>query len=233
MTEIKWLTVAEATLHSREMGLDRTPKTIRSWARNGHVLAKKQTTHTGEMWVLDQDSLITKIKSEIEFRDQQTAKQSNMASEPVQTSADTFEPVRTRSDQYEQQQTSSNPHDGHNKGYDHGTDPSERGVNPQEQAQIKALENEIMRLKIDVGWRDQYISKITSENDKGQESLHAQARYIGHLESDLLRLGGKPDEKFLAAPTPKNREEETAPVVEPEIVNDTRPHPNQQTFYSG
>jgi len=70
MTETKWLTIAEASRLCSEMGLERTPKTFRGWARKEHVIAQKKSTSSGEMWVLDRSSLETKIKTEIEYRDQ-------------------------------------------------------------------------------------------------------------------------------------------------------------------
>lgn len=226
MTETKWLTVAKASLLCSQMGLERTTKTIRSWARSNHVTAQKKSTSTGEMWVLDQASLKTKIKMEIEFRDQ-AAK--------VQTSANPSEPVQTRTDPSEQVRTRSDPSAGQNR-YNPNQTTTNDHPNPSEQARIRELEHQNQLLKIDIAWREKMLEKVNNENEKGQESLHAQARYIGHLESDLLRLGGKPNEKFLSAPMPKTGEqfEETpAPFDEPEIVQTQRPHPDQQTFYSG
>jgi len=106
-----------------------------------------------------------------------------------------------------------------------------------EGTRVKELENEVMRLKIDVGWRDKLLDKLEADIKLGQETLHGQARYIGHLESDLLRLGGKPDQAFLAAPTPQkisgSDQTKQEPVIEPEVVDHNRPHPDQQVFRSG
>ena len=74
MAEIKLLTVKEASLLYTEMGLTRTTKPIRNWARQGHVEASKQTTQNGEMWVLGRDELVIKIKTELEFLTQQEQK---------------------------------------------------------------------------------------------------------------------------------------------------------------
>lgn len=226
MTEIKWLTVAEASLLCSQLGLDRTNKTIRSWARNQAVTAQKKSTSTGEMWVLDRISLETKINTEIEYRDQMAKVQtSSDPSDPVQTRANPSEQVRTRIDSFAEQ-----------NGYEQDHTTSNARPNPSEQAKIQELESQNQSLRIDVAWRDKMLEKITAENEKGQEALHAQARYIGHLESDLLRFGGKPNEKFLSAPTPKtDKRDEVKPTsfVEPEVIQHHRPHPDQQTFYSG
>lgn len=221
MTETKWLTIAEASLLSSEMGLDRTTKTIRAWARNGHVEATKKSTAKGEMWILDKASLETKINTEIEYRDQADAVQTRAnPSEPVQTGADRFEPVRPEANPFD-------PRYGQDKGSDEGSNPREPRSHPSDRSRIRELENEVMTLKIDKGWRDKWLERQGEEIKLGQENLHAQARYIGHLESDLLRLGGKPDQTFLAAPTPNKQSEMSRSAVEPEIVPPHRPHPDQ------
>ena len=214
MTETKWLTIADASLLAAEMGLDRTHKTIRSWCRKADLIAEKQTTRTGDRWVTDRDSLITKINFELELKEQQTRTQY----EPVQTGSNRFKPVRTSADQSGHVQTSADSSDGQDNSFRAGANLGDPQEDPSEQARIKELESKVMALSIDVGWRDKLLEKYQRENEKGQETLHAQARYIGHLENDLLGLGGKPNEKFLAAPTPK--------AFEPaEIV-----HPDQSSF---
>ena len=97
---------------------------------------------------------------------------------------------------------------------------------------IKALQSQIQVLKIDVGWRDKLIEKLERENEKGNESLMAQARFIGHLETKLERLGGAPDQKYLEAPIPSSSGSQS---VEPEIIanENARPHPDQQNLYTG
>jgi len=198
MTEQKWLTVAEASVLSRDMGLDRTTKTIRSWSRGEHVTAEKQTNRNGEIWVIERESLITKIKSEIEFRDQERAKNS------VQTRSDLSEPVRT------------------------GANPDE----PRSEAdsnQIEELETKVRSLERDKAARDYIVDFLTVQNDKLLEESKGQSRYIGHLETQVLGLGGNPEEhKFLKAPIPEI-------VTNPEVINSeqTEPHPDQSNLYTG
>lgn len=238
MKETKWLTIAESSLLCSQMGLERTPKTIRGWAKNEHVIAQKKSTSNGEMWILDKPSLETKIKTEIEYRDQMKASQTiTNKSEPVQTSSPSSEPVRTRTDQSDRVQTRVDAFGEHKQGSDEATNLSELSrelsSDPSEQAKIKELKSRVMTLSIDVGWRDKLLEKYQRENEKGQESLQAQARYIGHLESDLLRLGGKPDQTFLAAPLPQEPKADQAPPAEPEpeIIQPQRPHPDQSSYY--
>lgn len=226
MTKTKWLTISEASLLAAEMGLDRTHKTIRSWCRKGDLIAEKQTTRTGDRWVADRDSLITKINFELEFKEQQA----RTLSEPVQTGSDRFEPVRTSSDQSGHVQTSANTFDGQKQGFQTGENPDEPEVDLSAQAEIKALKAKIMTLSIDVGWREEALKRLREDNEKGQETLHAQARYIGHLESDLMRLGGKPDQTFLSAPKPQESVLKSNPL-EPEVVAPQRPLPDQGSFY--
>ncbi len=213
MNETKWLTVKEASLLCAEMGLNRTSKTIRSWARRGHVEATKQTTRNGEMWVLDKDELVTKIKAELEFKEQQGQVQTSAnhdpnISEPVQTRADQFEPVRT------------------------GANPSERQAmnrgEPQadmaSDSQILELEAQVRSLEIDKGVRDQHIKFLTEQNKTEHDLALRQNKYIGHLETKVYALGDKPDLKFLDAPKPS----------EPEIANNfAQDHPDQQNLYTG
>ena len=116
MTETKWLTIAEASLLASEMGLDRTHKTIRSWCRKGDVIAEKQTTRTGDRWVADRESLITKINFELELKEQEA----RTISEQVQTGVDRFEPVRTSSDPYEHRESPNYNHSAENKTPDRG-----------------------------------------------------------------------------------------------------------------
>lgn len=235
MKETKWLTVAEASLLCSEMGLERTPKTIRAWARNEHVAAQKKSTSNGEMWILDKASLETKIKTEIEYRDQVNANQSHSdLSEPVQTRSDRSGHVRTSTDLSNPEQSKFEAHFGYKQSVLEGSNRDEPHIggssNPTAEAKIKDLENKVMTLSIDVGWRDKLLEKLQRENEKGQETLHAQARYIGHLESDLLSLGGKPNQAFLAAPKPKEGREPSS-TPQSEILHPQRPHPEQSGFH--
>ena len=61
-----WVSVDEAFVLCQQAGLNRTKKTIRTWARKDHVEAEKQITPTGEQWMLDSASLDVKIKAELE-----------------------------------------------------------------------------------------------------------------------------------------------------------------------
>lgn len=227
-----WVTVSEAILLCVGLGLERTPKTIRGWARNGHVEAQKKSTSNGEMWIIERASLETKIKTEIEYRDQVRAQ--------AQTSLDPSEPVRTSTNSYEHSLTlGKNEHRKEQRSHSYrestSPEPMQTQPNASERALIRDLETEIGQLKIDVGWRSKMIEKLTAENEKGTETLHAQARYIGHLESEMLRLGGTPDQTFLKAPKPHSDAhtayENGSTEVAPEIVSGSPPHPHHKPLY--
>lgn len=214
MTETKWLTVAEASLLARQMGLDRTNKTLRSWCRGDHVTAEKQTNRTGEIWVIGRESLITKIKSEIEFRDQERSANPVLPMpEPVQTRTDQFEPVRT------------------------GTNRDEPRSQQSSLEANEVLKAEIQSLKMEVKFNEKLADQFKKEYLKGQEALQAQARYIGHLETKVIGSGEKADQTFLAPPVPNSSfsrdADSSAEVVAPEIIQNEQPHPDQGNLYAG
>jgi len=118
---------------------------------------------------------------------QQTQEQVQTSAHPSEPVRTTDEPVRTGADPYEPVQTDTN--------------------DPEQSEQIKKLENQVKSLEIDKAVRDQHISFLTSQNEKGQKDLVSQSRYIGHLETKILSLGGEPDTKFLDAPVPNQPSE--------------------------
>lgn len=207
----KWLTVDEAFLACQNAGLDRTKKTIRSWCRHEHVESLKQTTPTGERWMVESDSLKVKLRAELEFQQQQREVQTGSnPSEPVQTRD---EPVRTSSDQYEQVHTGSNT-----------SAPTRAGR--ENSAELDELRSQVRSLEIDKAVRDKQIEWLTKENEKGQDSLLSQSRYIGHLETQVHQLGGRPDQQYLNAPVPGQQATRNHGTdenhVEPEVVHDPR-----------
>ncbi len=191
-TSREWLTVDEAFLACQQAGLDRTKKTIRSWARNEHLEAQKQTTPSGERWMVEKASLAVKIRAELEFqRPSELVQTRAHASEPVQTDD---EPVRTRADQFDQERTTA-----------HQAEP--RQTSPEED--LRDLNAQIRSLEIDKAVRDRQIDFLTAQNEEGQKGLLSQSRYIGHLETQVMQLGGTPDQRFLQAPVPSNELSQT------------------------
>ena len=68
-------------------------------------------------------------------------------------------------------------------------------------------------LQIDKAVRDKQIDFLTKQNEEGQKNLLSQSRYIGHLETQVLQLGGAPDHTFLDAPG--RREKDEADIINP------------------
>ncbi len=137
--------------------------------------------------MVEESSLSVKIRSELEFQTQKAVNQTGAnLSEPVQTQP---EPVHTGADQYEHAQTRS-----------HDRETEHAHVNPSERE--RQLETQVRSLEIDKAVRDKQIEFFTKQNQEGQTSLLSQSRYIGHLETQVMRLGGQPDQAFLQAPVP-------------------------------
>lgn len=86
--EQEWLDVTQAVVMCAEMGLVRTPKTIRKWAErssglpDGDILSRKEDTRWGYRWMIEKASLARKVEEELEFK-------SANQPEPVRTSAST------------------------------------------------------------------------------------------------------------------------------------------------
>ncbi|MBZ0130480.1 MAG: hypothetical protein K8F59_15355 [Rhodobacteraceae bacterium] len=187
-----WLSVDEAYALCLEHGLPRTKKTVRSWCRHDHVTGQKQTTPTGERWVMDHTSLLVKINAEKELQAQfAPVRQGSNPSEPLQSNKfshdqndQPFEPVQARSNRSEPVHTSADRFE------------------PVQTEQVKELERQVRSLEIDKAVRDRQIEFLSRQNEKGQDSLLGQSRYIGHLETELMRLGGRPDQRFLSPPMP-------------------------------
>lgn len=190
---IKWLTIDQAFLFCQEHQLPRTKKTIRSWCRQGHVSGQKQTTQTGERWVLDEASLLVKVEAEkqmmVSFSSPPMNEQVQTGSNPSEPLASNgfqqtqSEPVQTGADQFEQVRTSADPFE------------------PVLAEQISELESKVRSLEIDKAVRDKHVEFLSKQNAEGQKNLLSQSRYIGHLETQVLQLGGEPNERFLKAPT--------------------------------
>jgi len=226
MEQQKWVIVKGASTFCYQMGLPRSTKSIRRWCANGDIEAEKRPNGRTEQWFINKESLEIKIKEELEF-----LKQSERSfSQPVNTlghSSDMSGHKRTRPDTsaFERSQADTSGHEWKQR-----PDASETDKN-------RKLEDEILILKTDLKWRDKVISDQKQANETLLEEVKGQSRYIGHLETNLLQLGGKTDQTFLEAPVPKSGRSEDIKddiqVSNPDIVEDVRPHPDQTNLYSG
>lgn len=167
----------------------------------------KQTTPTGERWMVDKESLGVKIRSELEFQSQ---------NHHEQPGSNPFEPVQPKD---EPVRTSANPYEHVRAGANQG-EPS--GTSKQDKAEMDELRTQLRSLEIDKAVRDRQIEFLSQQNEEGQKSLLSQSRYIGHLETQVHQLGGKPDQRFLEAPVA--REPEPSHPEEPPM----NPHQGNQ-----
>lgn len=85
--EHEWLDVEQAVALALELGLSRTPKTIRKWAErssglpDGDVVARRDDTPWGYRWLIEKASLTRKVEEELELR-------GGNHPEPVRTGSD-------------------------------------------------------------------------------------------------------------------------------------------------
>ncbi|MEO1453049.1 MAG: hypothetical protein AAFR73_13245 [Pseudomonadota bacterium] len=69
-----WMSVEEAVVYCAELGLTRTPKTVRKWAErssglpDGDVVARKQDTPWGYRWQIEKGSLTRKVDEELDLQ---------------------------------------------------------------------------------------------------------------------------------------------------------------------
>jgi len=136
--EQEWLNVEQAVVYCAELGLTRTPKTIRKWAErssglpDGDVLARKEDTPWGYKWQIEKVSLTRKVDEELELRaanqsepvrtssPEQVLPESEIlletqnepgtnASEPVHTGVNTFAPSKDQLAQENEPEPSAHP----------------------------------------------------------------------------------------------------------------------------
>ena len=222
MNETNWLTIKESSLLCLEMNLPRSTKSLRRWCAKEEVEAQKRQTSHGEKWFIERESLEIKIKEELEFLKhsekplphlEQPAEQGSNLSGHERTGADVSGHERSR------------------------PDVSAQGVDTPGQPNLRDLQDQVLLLKNDIKWRDQALKSQKNANLILMDEVKGQSRYIGHLETNVLPLGGKTDQAFLAAPVSKSGASEdvnrAADMVAPEIIQPERPHPDQSNLYTG
>lgn len=222
MNETKWLTVKEASQYCLEMNLPRSTKTLRRWCAKEDIEAQKRQTGHGEKWFIDRESLEIKIKEELEFLKH---------SETPLPHPD--QPVGQGSDMSGHERTGADV-SGHGRSR---PDVSAQDVDTPGQPNMRDLQDQVLLLKNDIQWRDQVLKDQKNANLILMDEVKGQSRYIGHLETNVLRLGGKTDQAFLAAPVPKSGMSEdmneATGMPAPEVIQPERPHPDQSNLYTG
>jgi len=222
MKETKWLTVKQGSQYCYEMGLPRSTKSIRRWCQFENIEAQKRQVANTEKWFIDQGSLEIKIKEELEFLKQSDRQpvapgQQAVMSGHNQTRPDISGHKRTQADM---------------AGHEGGQRPDvSRGNNDL------SLREKIASLKIEVRFNEKMTEQFKKQYLKSQEALIAQSRYIGHIETQLYQLGESPNQAFLKAPVPKSAtsedHNEQTKTINPAIVPNNQPHPDQSNLYAG
>ena len=226
MNETKWLTVKQASQYCYDMGLPRSTKSIRRWCQFENVDAQKRQVANTEKWFIDQNSLEIKIKEELEF-----LKQSDT---PVRTQPDMTaqQAVMTGNEQTRPDASGHNRSQADMSAHDQRQRPDASGGN-----KVRDLEDQILILQTDLKWRDKVITDQKHANEILLDEVKGQSRYIGHIETNLLKLGGKTDQTFLKAPVPKSGQSEDAEMkaelINSEIISQAEAHPDQSNLYSG
>jgi len=225
MEKQKWLTAKEASQYSYKNGLPRSIKSLRRWCAKGDIEAEKRPNGRTEQWFIDRESLDIKIKEELEFL-KHSEKHLPHIEKVAGHTADMSGHDRTQADVSAHKRPQAD------------TSGRERSQpDSQNQTQIRDLEDQILLLKNDIKWRDQVLKDQKNANEILMDEVKGQSRYIGHLETNVLRLGGNTDQAFLAAPVPKSGvsgdAESEAQLVTPEIIPNERPHPDQSDLYTG
>ena len=226
MTNTKWLTVKQASQFCYELGLPRSVKSIRRWCQFENIEAQKRQVANTEKWFIDQNSLEIKIKEELEF-----LKQSDTFDRPQ---PDTLGQQADMTG-YEQTRPDAS---GHNRSQaDTSAHSQERRPDAPTGDKMRDLEDQVLILQTDLKWRDKVITDQKQANEILLDEVKGQSRYIGHLETNLLELGGKTDQAFLKAPVPKSGQPEDAgmktELINPEIIKKAETHPDQSNLYSG
>ena len=212
MNETKWLTIKEATLHCHNLGLPRSTKSLRRWCAKSEIEAQKRQMAKGEKWFIERESLEIKIKEELEFL--------KHSEKPIPSP-----------EQSSGQGLDMSAHDRTRP------DTSAQRVDTPGRLNVRDLEDQISLLKHDIQWRDQLLKDQKNVNLVLMDEVKGQSRYIGHLETKVMRLGERPDQTFLAAPVPKSGVSEPVEnrveMPAPEIIQKQHPHPDQSNLYTG
>lgn len=222
MTETKWLTVKQASQYCYELGLPRSTKSIRRWCQFENVDAQKRQVANTEKWFIDQKSLEIKIEEELEFLKQSNSQQNELGH---QTDMSGYDQARPGVSGHERTHADMSGH--------------RVGQRPDEfiEDNASSLEEVIASLKIEVRFNEKMTEQFKKQYLKSQEALIAQSRYIGHIETQILKLGGTTDQAFLKAPVPKSDLSEDhsdqAQTKISAIVPNDQPHPDQSHLYTG
>jgi hypothetical protein len=160
-----WLSIEEVVLLSTELGLPRTPKTIRKWAARSfgspegqaEVIVRKKDTTNGFRWMLERVSVERKIQEEINLLDE--------ADEMVATGANRSEPEQI-----------GGPTD---------TKVDEPRPDPSQSVGIENLDEDFLRNQIDN--KDKQIEQLNQMISRKDDQI--EALLDRDLETNILVQG--------------------------------------------
>ena len=226
MDNNKYNSVKDASQFCSSKGLPRSPKSIRRWCANGDIEAEKRPNGRTEQWFINRDSLEIKIKEELEFLKQ------SKRSFPQTKNLTGHQPDMSG------RERSQADVSGHERLQ---ADTSGQGGTRRPDAlsttRIEKLQDEIVSLKVDVAVKSEQAKQFQSLFLEGQKTIRGQSRYIGHVETKILRMGGTTDQTFLKAPVPNSGRSESVEkeheAADPELIENVPPHPDQTNLYSG
>lgn len=226
MEKANWISVKQASGICIQNQLPRSLKSIRRWCANGDIEAEKRPNGRTEQWFINRESLEIKIKEELEFL-KQSERSFPQPENLTEHRPDMIGRDRSQADvsAHEHSQADTSGQAGKQR-------PDVSGTK-----HIEKLQDEIMSLKVDVAVKSEQAKQFQKLFLEGQKTIQAQSRYIGHVETKILNMGGTTDQSFLEAPVPKSGlsadADNQVEVINPEIVQGDQVHPNQRDFYSG
>ncbi len=195
----EWLTVVQASQLSSEMGLTRTPKTIRRWAQRsadlpdgiGDVVVERRDTPFGFEYVITRSSLEKKIEQELEFAKAKEAEPEKGTSPHGRTQVDMSEHVHASGEEQESQQAIQEP-----KASEDSEVEFEKLRERLAEAEIDAIVHKKLNQQL-VSDRETFIKQIESVTTLALE----ESKTVGRLEAEISHLKALPSPTETAAPT--------------------------------
>ncbi len=162
----EWITVDEAVVYFRELGLPRSPEAIRGYCRHDKLEATTTQGIKGEQHVIRRES----ARIYIEERKQVLAAMSRDIPEEAGTTRKL--PVTSVTSRHETE--------------DAGTARvADENTLKEKEVEIAKLREEVMSLKIDKSARDHIVTMLRDERSQLMQEAMEKSRRVGELETRL------------------------------------------------
>lgn len=161
----EWLTVDEAVIHFRELGLPRSAEAIRGYCRAGKIEATTTQGVKGEQHVLKRES------AESFITERKTVLAAMSRDVPEDDGLSRKLPVISVSSRHIPESN--------------GTDREDSEALREKNEEIAKLKDEITSLEIDKAARDHIVSMLRDERAQLAETAMEQSRKVGELETRL------------------------------------------------